>query len=72
MLTRARDNVGVPALILLVLLAIAPLFVRDIASQGILVIAMIYAIGAVGLDLLIGYSGQFSFGQFVYFAIGMK
>jgi len=70
MLTRARDNVGVPALILLVLLAIAPLFVRDIASQGILVIAMIYAIGAVGLDLLIGYSGQFSFGQFVYFAIG--
>jgi branched-chain amino acid transport system permease protein len=70
MLTRARDNVGLPALVLLALLALAPLVVRDIAAQAILVLAMIYAVGAVGLDVLTGYSGQFSFGQFVYFAIG--
>jgi branched-chain amino acid transport system permease protein len=70
MLTRARDNVGWPALTLLVLLALAPLVVRGITEQGILVLAMIYAVGAVGLDVLTGYSGQFSFGQFVYYAIG--
>ncbi len=70
MLTRARDNVGGPSVVLLLLLALAPLFVRDVTSQGILILAMIYAVGAVGLDLLTGYSGQFSFGQFVYYAIG--
>jgi branched-chain amino acid transport system permease protein len=70
MLTRARDSVGLPTLTLLLLLALAPLFVRGVAEQGILVFAMIYAVGAVGLDVLTGYSGQFSFGQFVYFAIG--
>jgi branched-chain amino acid transport system permease protein len=70
MLTRARDDVGRPALLLLLLLALAPLVVTDVSEQGILVVAMIYAAGAVGLDVLTGYSGQFSFGQFVYFAIG--
>ncbi|WP_329139076.1 branched-chain amino acid ABC transporter ATP-binding protein/permease [Streptomyces sp. NBC_01476] len=70
MLTRARDRVGLPALTLLLLLALAPLVVRGVSEQGILVLAMIYAVGAVGLDVLTGYSGQFSFGQFVYFAIG--
>jgi branched-chain amino acid transport system permease protein len=70
MLTRARDDVGRPALVLLLLLALAPLVVTGVSDQGILVIAMIYAVGAVGLDVLTGYSGQFSFGQFVYFAIG--
>ncbi|SEG67775.1 amino acid/amide ABC transporter membrane protein 2, HAAT family /amino acid/amide ABC transporter ATP-binding protein 1, HAAT family [Actinacidiphila yanglinensis] len=70
MLTRARDDVGWPALVLLLLLALAPLAVTGVSEQGILVVAMIYAVGAVGLDVLTGYSGQFSFGQFVYFAIG--
>jgi branched-chain amino acid transport system permease protein len=70
MLTRARDDVGRPALLLLLLLALAPLVVTGVSDQGILVVAMIYAVGAVGLDVLTGYSGQFSFGQFVYFAIG--
>jgi branched-chain amino acid transport system permease protein len=70
MLTRARDKVGWPALTLLVLLGLAPLVFSGVDAQGILVLAMIYAVGAVGLDVLTGYSGQFSFGQFVYFAIG--
>jgi branched-chain amino acid transport system permease protein len=70
MLARARDNIGWPSIVLLVLLALTPLVVTDVTNQSIVVLAMIYAVGAVGLDLLTGYSGQFSFGQFVYFAIG--
>jgi branched-chain amino acid transport system permease protein len=57
-------------LIVLVLLGLTPLALHDVAGRLIVVLAMIYAVGAIGLDLLIGYSGQFSFGQFVYFAIG--
>ncbi|HEX4832443.1 MAG TPA: branched-chain amino acid ABC transporter permease, partial [Trebonia sp.] len=70
MLTRARDNVGLPTLIVVVLLALAPLVIGSAAGQSVIIVAMIYAVGAVGLDLLTGYSGQFSFGQFVYFATG--
>lgn len=70
MLMRARDNVGLPLAAVLALLTIAPLFVTGVSSRSVLVVAIIYATGAVGLDLLTGYSGQFSFGQFVYFAVG--
>ena len=70
MLARARENVGWPLLGILVLLGLAPLVVTEVSMRSVLVVAMIYAIGAVGLDVLTGYSGQFSFGQFVYFAIG--
>ncbi len=70
MLARARDAIARPTVIVLVLLGILPLIVSDASAQSILVTAMIYATGAVGLDLLTGYSGQFSFGQFVYFAVG--
>lgn len=70
MLNRARDHVGWPVLVVLVLLALTPLVVTGSSDQSVLVEAMIYAIGAVGLDVLTGYSGQYSFGQFVYFAVG--
>lgn len=70
MLARARDHVGAPVLTVLALLALAPLVITGVSSRSVLVVAMIYAVGAVGLDVLTGYSGQFSFGQFVYFAVG--
>lgn len=70
MLTRARDNIAWPTIAVLVLLALLPAIVTGATSQSILIQAMIYAVGAVGLDVLTGYSGQFSFGQFVYFAVG--
>ncbi len=70
MLTRARDKVGMPVLAVLVVLGLAPLVATGVTERTILVLGMVYAIGAVGLDVLIGYSGQFSFGQFVYFAVG--
>ena len=70
MLARARDHVGAPVLTVLVLLALTPLVVTSASTQSVVVTAMVYAIGAVGLDVMTGYSGQFSFGQFVYFAVG--
>lgn len=70
MLTRARDQVGWPVLVVLGLLALAPVVFTGVTTQSVLVVAMIYAVGAVGLDVLTGYSGQYSFGQFVYFAVG--
>jgi branched-chain amino acid transport system permease protein len=70
MLSRARDHVGWPVLVVLALLALAPLVITGATLQSVLVEAMIYATGAVGLDVLTGYSGQYSFGQFVYFAVG--
>ncbi len=70
MLTRARDRVGWPVLAVLGLLGLAPLVFTGVTVQSVLVVAMIYAVGAVGLDVLTGYSGQYSFGQFVYFAVG--
>ena len=70
MLTRARDNVALPTLVILILLALSPLVITGVTAQSVIVLGMIYAVGAVGLDLLTGYSGQFSFGQFVYFATG--
>lgn len=70
MLSRARDNVGWPTAVIIIVLALCPLVFRNVTVQSVLVVAMIYAVGAVGLDLLTGYSGQFSFGQFVYFAFG--
>ena len=70
MLTRARDNISWPTIVILVLLAITPAVVTGASDQSVLIQAMTYAVGAVGLDVLTGYSGQFSFGQFVYFAVG--
>ncbi len=70
MLTRARDQVGWPVLVVLGLLGLAPVVFTGVTTQSVLVVAMIYAVGAVGLDVLTGYSGQYSFGQFVYFAVG--
>jgi branched-chain amino acid transport system permease protein len=70
MLARARDNIGWPTVVVLILLGIFPIIVSGPSPQSIMVTAMIYATGAVGLDLLTGYAGQFSFGQFVYFAVG--
>jgi branched-chain amino acid transport system permease protein len=70
MLTRARDNVLWPSLVVLALLALAPLAVTGVTALSVLTVALIYAVGAVGLDVLTSYTGQFSFGQFVYFAVG--
>ncbi len=56
--------VSLPALLSLVP-GIAPGYILYLVSLG-----LIYAIVAIGLDLLIGHSGQFSLGHAGFFAIG--
>jgi branched-chain amino acid transport system permease protein len=69
-MSAARERVGRPVLLVLILLALLPLVFDGVTFQSVMTEAMIYGVGAVGLDVLTGYSGQYSFGQFVYFAIG--
>lgn len=58
-----------PTLLVLVALLVYPVFGANAAALAVVTGAMIYALGAIGLDLL-AFSGQFSFGQFGYYAIG--
>lgn len=59
-------------LIVIGLVALFPLTIGRISPYyiGILVFAGIYVILAVGLDLLMGYTGQISVGHAAFFAIG--
>lgn len=66
---RARRGMLWPAVCLLAILLIVS-NALDVVGVGLVTTAMIYAIGAVSVDLLGGYSGQFSFGQFAYYATG--
>lgn len=42
----------------------------DIYTMRILNMALIFAVAALGLQLIVGYTGQFSFGQAAFFGIG--
>lgn len=67
---KARAHVLRPTLIVLFLLLIIGIINPGVRWQADLVLAMIFGIGAVGLDVLAGFSGQYVFGQIIYFAIG--
>lgn len=58
-------------LILLALVAVYPLIGKlSPYKSGLLIFAGIYIILAVGLDLLMGYTGQISVGHAAFFAVG--
>lgn len=48
----------------------APYFVGGSANQNLLVTTVIVAIAALGLDIVIGHLGQFSFAQAAFWGIG--
>ena len=63
---------GAAALVLLAILVVAcslPLLVSDYRTFQ-LTLALVYAIAILGLNILIGYNGQFSLGHGAFFAIG--
>ena len=60
---------GVPALVLLVLLALVPLF-ADPFTANTLSRILVFALFAVSLDLLVGITGLPSLGHAAYFGIG--
>jgi len=50
--------------------AVVPLFLTDYLAQAILIPFLIYAIAALGLNLLLGYCGQLSLGTGAFMATG--
>lgn len=68
-LTRLKKNRGA-AIALLVLACIVAYMLRERYLAMILDYICIYAIAVTGLDLLFGYTGQVSFGQAGFYAIG--
>lgn len=68
---RARFSARVHgSLIGLALLALVPLFMRDLYTLHILVLALIWLVIVAAWDLITGYAGIFSFGQIAFFVIG--
>jgi branched-chain amino acid transport system permease protein len=62
---------GPAALAVLTILAVAvPLSVTDPLWLTVLTFAGIYALAAVGLNVLTGYAGQLSIGQAAFLAVG--
>src|SRR6202167_534861 len=58
------------ALIGLAVLLAVPLFVAGAYFKFLLILVFIYAIVSIGLNILIGYAGQFSLGHAALMAIG--
>lgn len=65
----SRRSWGWPALALVVVLLL-PLVVRGTYSRNLLVLAGIYGIAAIGLNVVMGMMGQFSFGHAAFWGIG--
>lgn len=65
---QARLQRFLPSIVVLVLLVAVPPFVGGF-TQGMITKVLIFAIFAMSLDLLMGYTGLISFGHAAYFAI---
>ena len=67
----AKSKTLAPSLVIAGGVAVAGLTLPlDPSLQYTLIAAMVWAIAAIGLDVLVGYSGQVSFGQAAFVAIG--
>ena len=65
---RRRDLIV--AAVLTVLAALAPLFVKNVYVQNILVLTLMYAALSQSWNILSGYCGQISLGHALYFGLG--
>jgi ABC-type branched-subunit amino acid transport system permease subunit len=57
--------------LLLLVIGVLPYFVRSTYWRGVLVVALFYALTAMGWNLLGGYAGQFSVAPAAFVLIGM-
>ncbi len=57
-------------ILLILALILVPLFFEAAYFVHVLIVIGIYAILAYGLDLVLGYCGQFSFSQGAFYGIG--
>jgi branched-chain amino acid transport system permease protein len=65
----AQDRIAI-AVILAVFYVIVPLTASEYVFQAVLLPSMILALGAIGLNLLVGYCGQISLGTGAFMAVG--
>ena len=66
---RARSPRLILIIILLMLVTIFPIFTTDYYVLSILISANVFAVFAASWDLLAGVTGQFSFGQALFFGV---
>ena len=59
------------SLMSLLIIAILPVFLTSAYWQGVIVVALFYALAAIGWNLLGGYTGQFSIASGAFCLIGM-
>ena len=59
-----------PIFLILMLFLIAPLFVIPLGGMSLAIEVMIWAIFAVGYNILLGYTGLPSFGHGLFFGVG--
>jgi branched-chain amino acid transport system permease protein len=64
-----QDQVGIAAILAIAWLVI-PLFTSDYFLRAIMTPFLILALGAIGLNLLVGYCGQISLGTGAFMAVG--
>ena len=64
-----QDQIGIAAL-LVVLFLVVPLTLNDFWLNSIMIPTMIFALAAIGLNLLTGYAGQLSLGTGGFMGVG--
>ena len=64
-----QDRIGM-ALLLLVAFVVVPLFAGNYWFNAILIPFLIFALAALGLNILTGYAGQLSLGSAAFMAVG--
>ena len=64
-----QDRIGI-ALILLVAFIAVPLFGNDFFINSMMIPFLIFALAAIGLNILTGYTGQISLGSGAFMGVG--
>jgi ABC-type branched-subunit amino acid transport system ATPase component/ABC-type branched-subunit amino acid transport system permease subunit len=54
----------------ILLVALFPVFSDDLYYQNMIILSMVFAIGAVGLNIITGYAGYISLGQGAFIGLG--
>jgi ABC-type branched-subunit amino acid transport system ATPase component/ABC-type branched-subunit amino acid transport system permease subunit len=67
--TLRKPSTAVIAL-LAVLLALYPVLADDLYYQNMFILSMVFAVGAVGLNIITGYAGYISLGQGAFIGLG--
>ena len=52
------------------LVAVYPVLSDDLYYQNMIILSMVFAIGAVGLNIITGYAGYISLGQSAFIGLG--